>query len=41
MRDEEAARQAGDARVSIRLAGEFHVRLGELAGNTLLRRYSE
>ena len=39
MRAEEAARQAGDARVSIRLAGEFHIRLGELAGNTLLRRY--
>src|ERR1700749_1819965 len=34
-----AARQAGDARVSIRLAGEFHTRLGEMAGNTLLRRY--
>ena len=39
VRAEEAARQAGDARVSIRLAGEFHTRLGEMAGNTLLRRY--
>src|SRR3954469_21861979 len=27
VRAEEAARQAGDARVSIRLAGEFHARL--------------
>ena len=41
VRAEEAARQAGDARVSIRLAGEFHTRLGEMAGNTLLRRYLE
>jgi DNA-binding GntR family transcriptional regulator len=39
VRAEEAERQAGDARVSIRLAGEFHTRLGEMAGNTLLRRY--
>ena len=39
VRAEEAARQVGDARVSIRLAGEFHTRLGEMAGNTLLRRY--
>jgi DNA-binding GntR family transcriptional regulator len=39
VRQEEAARQAGDARVSIRLAGEFHLRLGEMAGNALLRRY--
>jgi DNA-binding GntR family transcriptional regulator len=39
VRAEETARQAGDARVSIRLAGEFHTRLGEMAGNTLLRRY--
>jgi DNA-binding GntR family transcriptional regulator len=38
-RQEEAARQAGDARISIRLAGEFHLRLGEMAGNALLRRY--
>jgi DNA-binding GntR family transcriptional regulator len=39
VRKEEAARKAGEARVSIRLAGEFHVKLGELAGNNLLRRY--
>ena len=39
VRAEETARQAGDARVSIRLAGEFHTRLGEMAGNSLLRRY--
>jgi DNA-binding GntR family transcriptional regulator len=39
VRAEEAARKAGDARISIRLAGEFHIRLGEMAGNGLLRRY--
>lgn len=39
VRAEEAARVSGDARVSIRLAGEFHTRLGEMAGNGLLRRY--
>src|SRR5882724_10163990 len=39
VRAEEAARKAGEARVSIRLAGEFHTRLGEMAGNALLRRY--
>jgi DNA-binding GntR family transcriptional regulator len=39
VRAEETARQAGDPRVSIRLAGEFHTKLGEMAGNTLLRRY--
>jgi DNA-binding GntR family transcriptional regulator len=39
VRAEESARQAGEARVSIRLAGEFHTRLGEMAGNSLLRRY--
>ena len=39
VRKEEAAREAGEARVSIRLAGEFHIRLGEMAGNSLLRRY--
>src|ERR1700731_2041839 len=38
-RQEEAAGQAGHARISIRLAGEFHLRLGEMAGNALLRRY--
>ncbi|WP_375411322.1 GntR family transcriptional regulator [uncultured Bradyrhizobium sp.] len=39
VREEAAARQAGDSRVSIRLAGEFHTRLGEMSGNRLLRRY--
>lgn len=39
VRTEEAARQIGDARVSIRLAGEFHTKLGEMAGNSLFRRY--
>jgi DNA-binding GntR family transcriptional regulator len=39
VRAEEEARNAGQARVSIRLAGEFHTRLGEMAGNSLLRRY--
>jgi len=39
VRDEEAAYKTGDARVSGRLAGEFHVRLGEMSGNRLLRRY--
>jgi DNA-binding GntR family transcriptional regulator len=39
VRAEEEAGKAGEARVSIRLAGEFHTRLGEMAGNSLLRRY--
>jgi DNA-binding GntR family transcriptional regulator len=39
VREEEAARKAGEGRVSIRLAGEFHVKLGEMSGNSLLRRY--
>jgi len=39
VRAEETARQAGQARVSIRLAGEFHTKLGEMTGNSLLRRY--
>src|ERR1700710_113844 len=39
VRAEEAARNAGEARVSIRLAGEFHIKLGEMSGNRLLRRY--
>src|SRR6201992_673422 len=38
VRQEDAARQGGDERVSIRLAGEFHTRLGEMAGNALLAR---
>lgn len=39
VRAEEAARQGSEARVSIRLAGEFHTKLGDMAGNRLLRRY--
>lgn len=39
VREEEAARKAGEARVSIRLAGEFHIKLAEMSGNRLLRRY--
>lgn len=39
VRSEESARQRGEARASIRLAGEFHTKLGEMTGNTLLRRY--
>src|SRR6195952_5648983 len=39
VREEESAHKAGDPRVSGRLAGEFHVRLGEMSGNRLLRRY--
>ena len=39
VRAEEAARQAGEARVSIRLAGEFHTKLGAMTGNSLLGRY--
>jgi DNA-binding GntR family transcriptional regulator len=39
IREEEAARKASDARVSGRLAGEFHVKLADLSGNKLLRRY--
>jgi DNA-binding GntR family transcriptional regulator len=39
VREEEGARSAHDAPVSIRLAGEFHTRLADMAGNALLRRY--
>jgi DNA-binding GntR family transcriptional regulator len=39
VRQEDAARKAGDERVSIRLAGEFHTKLGQMAGNALLARY--
>jgi DNA-binding GntR family transcriptional regulator len=39
IREEEGAAAVGDRRVSIRLAGEFHIALASLAGNTLLRRY--
>lgn len=36
---EQAAAQAGQGTTSIRLAGEFHTLLAELAGNPLLSRY--
>jgi DNA-binding GntR family transcriptional regulator len=39
LRAEQAAAASGQAKASIRLAGEFHVRLAELAGNPLLARY--
>jgi DNA-binding GntR family transcriptional regulator len=39
VREEEAARSAHDAPVSIRLAGEFHTRLADMSGNALLGRY--
>jgi DNA-binding GntR family transcriptional regulator len=40
VREEEAAAgTVGDTRVAGRLAGEFHVKLGEMSGNRLLRRY--
>ncbi|WP_353475215.1 GntR family transcriptional regulator [Salipiger sp. H15] len=39
VRLEEDARRAGDERVSIRLAGEFHQLLAELSGNDILEGY--
>jgi DNA-binding GntR family transcriptional regulator len=39
VREEDDAKVKGDARVSIRLAGEFHIRLAEMSGNRLLQRY--
>jgi DNA-binding GntR family transcriptional regulator len=39
IREEENAAAAGDPRVSIRLAGEFHILLASLADNALLRRF--
>jgi DNA-binding GntR family transcriptional regulator len=39
VQEEEAAHAAGDVRLSTRLAGEFHLKLAELSGNTLLERY--
>jgi DNA-binding GntR family transcriptional regulator len=39
VREEDAARDRNDARVSIRLAGEFHLRLAKLSGNALLERF--
>ncbi|OCJ09295.1 transcriptional regulator [Rhizobium sp. AC44/96] len=39
VKEEEAAHAKGDVRLSTRLAGEFHLKLAELSGNTLLERY--
>jgi DNA-binding GntR family transcriptional regulator len=39
VREEEAAMADGDERVSIRLAGEFHIKLAGLTDNRLLQRY--
>ncbi|MEO8296850.1 MAG: GntR family transcriptional regulator [Burkholderiales bacterium] len=39
VREEAVAARSGHGPVSIRLAGEFHVRLAEMAGNPLLQRY--
>jgi DNA-binding GntR family transcriptional regulator len=39
VREEDHAKARQDARVSIRLAGEFHIRLAEMSGNRLLQRY--
>lgn len=39
VRQETAAADAGDARVSGRLGAEFHILLGELSGNPLLENY--
>lgn len=39
VRDEEAAVRDGAATASIRLAGEFHVKLAAMAGNPVLARY--
>jgi DNA-binding GntR family transcriptional regulator len=39
VREEEAARTAQNDKVSIRLAGDFHIELAALAGNSLVRRY--
>jgi DNA-binding GntR family transcriptional regulator len=39
VREEDHAKARQDARVSIRLAGEFHIKLAEMSGNRLLQRY--
>jgi DNA-binding GntR family transcriptional regulator len=39
VREEAAAKAQDDERVSIRLAGEFHIKLAELTDNGLLQRY--
>lgn len=38
LREEEAARARRDDRVSIRLAGEFHIKLAAMSGNRVLER---
>src|SRR5579859_5583187 len=38
VREEDQAKARDDARVSIRLAGEFHIKLAEMSGNRLLQR---
>lgn len=39
IRDEEIAAKAGNGPVSIRLAGEFHIKLAQMAGSPLLARF--
>ena len=39
VREEDAAKARHDERVSIRLAGEFHIKLAALSGNRVLERY--
>ena len=39
VREEDAAKARRDERVSIRLAGEFHIKLAALSGNRVLERY--
>ncbi|MFT3814017.1 MAG: GntR family transcriptional regulator [Acidovorax sp.] len=39
VREERAAAERQQATASIRLAGEFHVKLAEMAGNPILQRY--
>jgi DNA-binding GntR family transcriptional regulator len=39
VREEEAAKARQEERVSIRLAGEFHIKLGAMSGNRVLERY--
>jgi DNA-binding GntR family transcriptional regulator len=36
-----AAEASGDRRESIRLSGQFHIRLAEIAGNSVLTKYLE
>lgn len=39
VREEKAAASAGQVTASIRLAGEFHIKLAKMSGNPLLERY--